>query len=184
MHNTKVFDNGCGGTAFVNGPEKLNVGHYAKSLGYTTFYAGKYLNNYGGGGNAGGGLERIPPGWDQWYGLKGNSKYYEYAVSNNGVAEHHGSDYATDYFTDRIANRTLEFLANATKNDTPFFAMLGSPASHGPNDPAPQVRVCSFRRVSGTVIRTPCPASLRAMTPLLALSLSLTYHHRARVSRS
>ncbi len=39
---------------------------------------------------------------------------------------------------DRIANRTLEFLANVTAHGTPFFAMMGTPASHGPNDPAPQ----------------------------------------------
>eukprot|EP00912_Choanoflagellata_sp_UC4_P000617 UC4_evm9s379 len=106
MHNTKVYGNDCGGQDFIDGPEKLNVGFYAKLHGYTTFYAGKYLNNYG--SPKVGGLSRIPPGWDQWYGLEGNSK-------------------------------TLEFLANATKNrDVPFFAMMGTPACHGPNDPAPQ----------------------------------------------
>ena len=75
----------------------------------------------------------------RWYGLVGNSKYYGYTVctGNNG-SEVHGHDYATDYFTDRIANRTLEFLANVTANKSPFFAMTGTPASHGPNDPAPQ----------------------------------------------
>lgn len=75
----------------------------------------------------------------RWYGLVGNSKYYGYTVctGNNG-SEVHGNDYATDYFTDRIANRTLEFLANVTAHKAPFFAMTGTPASHGPNDPAPQ----------------------------------------------
>ena len=34
-------------TMYTAGPEKLNVAHYAKEQGYTTFYAGKYLNNYG-----------------------------------------------------------------------------------------------------------------------------------------
>ena len=81
MHNTKVYNNGCGGTEYVAGPEKLNVAHYAKQLGcvfshnpskssppirtltlshtnarcthrpavgrYTTYYSGKYMNNYG-----------------------------------------------------------------------------------------------------------------------------------------
>ena len=87
-----------------------------------------------------GGLGRWPQGWDQWYGLQGNSKYYNYLVSNNGKTEQHGSDYHKDYFTDRLLNRSLEFLANATAegNDAPFFMMIGTPASHGPNDPAPQ----------------------------------------------
>lgn len=138
MHNTKVLNNKCGGKNFINGPEKLNIAHHAKKLGYTTFYAGKYLNNYG--NEDVGGTARIPNGWDQWYGLKGNSKYYDYTVSNNGVSEKHGDDYHLDYFTDRIANRSLEFLANVTKvgATAPFFMMLGTPASHGPNTPAPQ----------------------------------------------
>ena len=136
MHNIGVFDNRCGGVEFVAGPEKLNVAHYAKQQGYSTFYAGKYLNNYG--HPTVGGLARIPDGWDQWYGLQGNSKYYNYKVSNNGVSEAHGSDYHDDYFTDRLLNRSLEFLANATAQAAPFFMMIGTPAAHGPNDPAPQ----------------------------------------------
>jgi arylsulfatase A-like enzyme len=171
MHNTRVYGNDCGGMEWVNGPEKLNMATYLSNAGYTTFYAGKYLNNYG--SAKVGGCAHVPPGWDQcgqqrafcrpflpphtksisdkaarvvppfvarrWYGLVGNSKYYGYTVctGNNG-SEVHGQDYATDYFTDRIANRTLEFLANVTAHKSPFFAMTGTPASHGPNDPAPQ----------------------------------------------
>ena len=40
--------------------------------GYATFYAGKYLNQYGAAGA--GGLGHVPPGWDLWAGLKGNSR--------------------------------------------------------------------------------------------------------------
>jgi len=67
-------------------------------------------------------------------------RYYDYTVSNNGVAEKHGNDYALDYFTDRLANRSLEFIRNVTtaKTRVPFFMMIGTPAPHGPNDPAPQ----------------------------------------------
>eukprot|EP01047_Picozoa_sp_COSAG01_P046924 COSAG01_NODE_4440_length_5021_cov_5.654409_6_plen_328_part_00 len=137
MHNTEVYGNDCGEMAWVNGPEKLNVATYMKNKGYATFYAGKYLNNYG--NSKVGGCAHVPPGWDQWYGLVGNSKYYNYQVcTGNNNSEHHGSDYAADYFTDRIKNRTLQFLENVTANQTPFFAMMGTPASHGPNDPAPQ----------------------------------------------
>ena len=50
----------------------------------------------------------------------------------------HGTNYFDDYFTDAVANFTLDFIANATQKKTPFFAMLGTPACHGPNDPAPQ----------------------------------------------
>lgn len=68
----------------------------------------------------------------------GNSKYYNYVVSNNGVAEKHGHDYDKDYFTDRICNKSLEFLGTAISAKKPFLIMLGTPASHGPNEPAPQ----------------------------------------------
>ena len=138
MHNTKVFDNRCGGQEFINGAEKLNVAATLKAAKphYRTFYAGKYLNNYGTEGL--GGIERIPPGWDEWYGLKGNSKYYHYEVSNQGKLEKHGGDYEKDYFTDRVANRSLEFMRNQIKHGNPFFMTVATPASHGPNTPAPQ----------------------------------------------
>mmetsp|Transcript_9881 Transcript_9881/g.10962 ORF Transcript_9881/g.10962 Transcript_9881/m.10962 type:complete len:511 (+) Transcript_9881:21-1553(+) len=134
MHNTKVYDNGCGGTEWQEGPEKLNVAHFANSNGYKTFYAGKYLNNYG--TKPVGGVEHIPPGWTRWFGLVGNSKYYDYDVSNNGTLEHHGSNYATDYFTDYIKNKSISFIKETAGE--PFFVMLGSPAPHVPNIFAPQ----------------------------------------------
>ena len=89
MHNNGVPDNTCGGKAFVDpktGPERLNIAHYLKKAGYTCSYAGKYLNNYG--AKNVGGMTRIPDGWDQWFGLQGNSKYYNYQVSRNGVTEY------------------------------------------------------------------------------------------------
>ena len=78
----------------------------------------------------------------QWYGLFGNSKYYNYMVSANGVKEKHGNDYSQDYFTDYIANKSIDFLENHFGNDAtssgPIFMMMGTPACHGPNDQAPQ----------------------------------------------
>ena len=51
-------------------------------------------------------VSHVPPGWDSWLGLVGNSQYYHYSVSDNGVRVNHGNDYASDYFTDVIANRS------------------------------------------------------------------------------
>jgi arylsulfatase A-like enzyme len=98
MHNTEVYGNNCGEMAWVDGPEKLNMATYMKAQGYATYYAGKYLNNYG--TFKVGGCAHVPPGWDQWYGLVGNSKYYSYTVcTGNNQSEVHGNDYAKDYFT-------------------------------------------------------------------------------------
>ena len=90
------------------------------------------MNNYGQPGRR---LKRIP-GWDEWYGLQGNSKYWLRSLQP-GVAEHHGNDYYADYFTNRVANRSLEFMHNAISQEKPFFALVAL-ASHAPNTPAPQ----------------------------------------------
>ena len=64
-----------------------------KQAGYRTMYAGKYLNQYG--AREAGGVSHVPPGWDWWIGLVGNSKYYNYTLSINGKPQRHGDDYVT-----------------------------------------------------------------------------------------
>jgi len=58
------------------------------------------------------------------------------------VAEKHGSDYAHDYFTDRLRDRAVEFIADsaakAKTGESPFFAYIATPAPHRPSTPAPQ----------------------------------------------
>ena len=49
-------------------------------------------------------------GWSQWYGLVGNSVYYNYTLSNNGVAEVHHDNYTVDYLTDVLNRRAQLFL--------------------------------------------------------------------------
>lgn len=136
MHNTKAYNNGCGGTAFQQGPETKNVAWFAKQQGYTTYYSGKYLNNYGSDGT--GGVKYIPPGWDEWHALLGNSKYYNYQCSNNGKLVSHGHDYSKDYYTDVLKNESVAWLLNKWDRSTPFFMMVGTPCPHVPNNFAPQ----------------------------------------------
>ncbi|KAK5876666.1 hypothetical protein CesoFtcFv8_025998 [Champsocephalus esox] len=85
-----------------------------------TFFAGKYLNQYG--HSEAGGVEHVPPGWNYWVGLEKNSKYYNYTLSVNGKPEEHGADYSKDYLTDVLANRSLDFLQYKS-NYQPFFMM-------------------------------------------------------------
>lgn len=44
----------------------------------------------------------VPAGWDWWYGLVGNSRYYNYTLSVNGTWIDYG-DRPEDYLTDRIS---------------------------------------------------------------------------------
>lgn len=80
---------------------------------------------------------KIPPGWDRWLGLLGNSKYYNYGVSRDGTIEQHGEDYATDYFPDLVANYTVDFIYDSAKNhpDQPILAVNAWPTPHGPHTP-------------------------------------------------
>jgi N-acetylglucosamine-6-sulfatase len=84
-----------------------------------------------------GGTAHVPPGWTNWQGLVGNSRYYDYTLSSNGVAEKHGSSYAADYFPDVILNKTLAFL-DVHLGTAPVFAVLSTPSCHGPQTAAPQ----------------------------------------------
>nr|XP_002731690.2 PREDICTED: N-acetylglucosamine-6-sulfatase-like [Saccoglossus kowalevskii] len=140
VHNHGALNNSisgnCSSPLWQNGAEKSAFITYVKQMGYNTFFAGKYLNQYG--DKDAGGVEHIPPGWDWWNGLVHNSVYYNYKLSVNGTAETHGHDYKKDYLTDLINNRAQDFLTIQHENSKPFFMMLSTPACHAPFDSAPQ----------------------------------------------
>eukprot|EP01050_Picozoa_sp_SAG11_P038227 SAG11_NODE_15494_length_576_cov_1.018868_1_plen_165_part_01 len=81
QHNHHCLQNsvrtGCSSLSFRSGPETLSAAAALKKVGYTTMYAGKYLNAYGQGNASSptGGVEHVPVGWDNWLGLVGNSRY-------------------------------------------------------------------------------------------------------------
>eukprot|EP01083_Nonionella_stella_P013728 38622_1 len=141
VHNHGTTNNsingGCSNSTWQQNIEPKCMSVHIKNAGYTTFYSGKYLNLYG--LKFSGGPSYIPPGWDHWYGLVGNSRYYNYSISNNGKLETHGDDYYADYYTDLIHNQSVQFISSYDFNsEPPLFMMLGTPAAHGPFTPAPQ----------------------------------------------
>uniref|UniRef100_A0A182JMF2 Sulfatase N-terminal domain-containing protein n=1 Tax=Anopheles atroparvus TaxID=41427 RepID=A0A182JMF2_ANOAO len=122
-HNHRVTNNslsgGCYGTFWQQHIEPTLLPTILSKAGYQTFYAGKYLNQYF--------SETVPPGWSQWFGLHGNSRYYNFTVTENGRRV----GYEDLYFTDYLHSKVLDFI-NQVKQDTPFFAMVAPPAPHGP----------------------------------------------------
>eukprot|EP01147_Barroeca_monosierra_P008980 gene8980-1313_t len=135
IHNHGAVNNSaqgnCVGDDWKNTIEKDALAVHMKAAGYRTLYAGKYLNNYFG--------DYIPPGWTDWYGLHGNSRYYNYTMQNNNKTEKHGDKYDEDYLTDVLARRALQFL-NETSHDAqhPFLLWIGTPSAHASFTPAPQ----------------------------------------------
>jgi len=165
LHNGGALNNtvegNCNGPWWQEDAEQSSMAALLKTLGYQTSYAGKYLNMYGIPGSPGcqkfkngthsDGCRRVPPGWDRWLGLIGNSQYYNYGViksvdGGKTPAEEirHGKTYDVDYFPDLVANFTLESIrqfATTRKRSTdgededdnrPFLAVAAWPTAHMP----------------------------------------------------
>jgi N-acetylglucosamine-6-sulfatase len=128
-HNVKTINNtkegGCYSKEWIKTHEKNTLPVILKKSGYSTFYAGKYLNQYY--------SKDVPPGYDYFYGLHGNSKYYNYTLNENGNIVEYG-DNPEEYYTNVIKNQTKEFFKLQTK-EKPFFAMVSTPACHAPFQP-------------------------------------------------
>ncbi|XP_053124957.1 N-acetylglucosamine-6-sulfatase-like [Hemicordylus capensis] len=139
-HNHLVRNNSlegnCSSFLWQKSQEPFTFPVYLQKQGYQTFYAGKYLNQYG--DPSAGGVEHVPMGWNQWLGLVGNSKYYNYTLSANGREEKHGAIYEEDYLTDLLTNRSLEFLEKQSRR--PFLMVLAPPAAHSPWTAAPHYK--------------------------------------------
>ncbi|KAI5634206.1 sulfatase domain-containing protein [Phthorimaea operculella] len=135
VHNHNTHNNSRSGGCYGPTWQQHEDYTFAKLLhgsGYKTFYAGKYLNEYG--TKKSGGPERVPPGWTEWHGLVGNSVYYDYTISNNGVPTHSDDLYLTDV----IRHTAISFIDNHTDSGPPFLMVLAPPAPHQPFTPAPR----------------------------------------------
>eukprot|EP00052_Salpingoeca_macrocollata_P025573 m.232969 g.232969 ORF g.232969 m.232969 type:complete len:540 (+) comp22451_c0_seq9:744-2363(+) len=137
------IDGNCTSPAWEAALEPDALAVHVHRQGYRTLYAGKYLNQ----AHTPGGVppqfkhdpfKYIPPGWTDWYGLQGNSKYYNYSVSNNGTREDHGYNYENDYFTLQLHKRAIKFLQDVHAADSPFLMWIGTPSAHANFIPAPQ----------------------------------------------
>uniref|UniRef100_A0A1A9WMW8 Sulfatase N-terminal domain-containing protein n=1 Tax=Glossina brevipalpis TaxID=37001 RepID=A0A1A9WMW8_9MUSC len=119
-------------------PEALPV--LLQRQGYDTFFAGKYLNEYKG--------NEVPPGWKEFYGLHGNSRYYNYTLRENAF----NKTYESVYLTDLLSKRALKFINKRVNSNKPFFLMVAPPAPHQPFIPAERHKGF-FERV--TALKTP-----------------------------
>ena len=81
VHNTRVVNNtasgNCASVLWARTGERATLAVHLQRRNYSTFFAGKYMNEYGSG--AGGsswvtgehkalGYDWVPPGWDTWFG--------------------------------------------------------------------------------------------------------------------
>ncbi|EGD77704.1 hypothetical protein PTSG_12796 [Salpingoeca rosetta] len=134
IHNHGAVNNSvagnCYGEKWIQETEKDALAVHMNKAGYRSLYGGKYLNLYYGPSN--------PPGWTEWFGLYGNSRYYNYTIKDNDKTVKFGDKYDTDYLTDVLARRAVRFINESAAADEPFFLWLGTPSAHASFTPAPQ----------------------------------------------
>lgn len=152
-HNTGVLTNagpqGGYGTFVRNGNEQRTFPLQLQQAGYKTMLAGKYLNGYAEDPS------RIPPGWSEWFASPDFSMYfgYKYRLNENGTLRSYGTR-PTDYATDVVARKTMDFIHRAEDDDgQPFMAYVAATAPHIPLPPPP--RYLNNRYWRSAVPRTP-----------------------------
>jgi len=108
------------------GREESTVSTWLRGGGYRTALVGKYMNDYQG--------DRVPPGWDDWYGISGGHK--SHALNENGRIRHY--DPSRHHLDDVLSERAAGLVGHPPENGTPFFMWIGTQAPHAPADPAPR----------------------------------------------
>jgi N-acetylglucosamine-6-sulfatase len=148
-HDTQVYGNfGTRGgfQAFHRrGEERHTFAVALRHAGYRTAMMGKYLNGYGqaaGEGHVADGAATdvpatyVPPGWNEWDVAGWGYPEFNYTLNENGVLHRFGHR-PSDYLTDVIAHKGVEFIDDAARRHRPFFLELATFAPHSPYTPAP-----------------------------------------------
>jgi N-acetylglucosamine-6-sulfatase len=124
-HNHGVTSNNVGYPGLVEKENVLPV--WLKRAGYWTIHVGKFLNDYA----------RfvqpdtvVAPGWDQWYSVLGNTRYYGYDLFVNGTVRHHGSRRG-DHITHVLNRDAVRLVEEYAPKGHPFYLQLDQRAPHG-----------------------------------------------------
>jgi arylsulfatase A-like enzyme len=141
-HHHGVVDNVAprGGYAKLDHRNTLPV--WLHDAGWCTAHVGKYLNGYGAAEGPApatppdptahdappaGTTREIPPGWSRWF-TSFLKAYDDYYVNDDGTIVHFGTD-ESDYFTDVVARKAVDFVTSAPA-DKPFLLVLDFSAPH------------------------------------------------------
>jgi len=188
-HDTHVYGNfgSTGGfQAFHRrGEERHTFAIALQRAGYRTAMMGKYLNGYGQvAGHLADGTATdvpstfVPPGWDEWDVAGWGYPEFNYTLNENGVLRRYGHQ-PSDYLTDVLARKGVEFIHGAARDHTPFFLELATFAPHSPYAPAP------VDRQDFAGLRAPRPPSFDVLPShapqWLAAHPLLTHRQLARI---
>jgi N-acetylglucosamine-6-sulfatase len=141
-HNHKVYrndqPNGGFEEFYSRQHETSTLATWLQAAGYRTVLLGKYLNGYPSKDN----LTYIPVGWNEWYSSVKGSPFagYQYTINENGklVRYKETGEGESQYMTDVLARKTVDFIQRAGAEEVPFFVYLSTYAPHAPVQPAPR----------------------------------------------
>ena len=146
LHRSLIHNNSVSGGCYsTDWKEKIEPYHtfavHAQAAGYTTVFMGKYLNQY---------HSDVPKGWDYWYGLEGNSRYYNYTMVSKTptqptpIKHQHNDTYPNDYLPlvlQNISTHLLEKELGPNNGDgKPWLMVICWPTAHGPFQPEPKYK--------------------------------------------
>ncbi len=121
-HNHGVFANKPGYPTFRDKGDTLPV--WLSRAGYQTALFGKYMNGYPEVAGA-----DPAPGFSKWLSFEGDTRYYNYSLSNGRHLSEHGhkpQEYSTDVFTKKAES----FIHATTGGGRPFFLWMSYYAPH------------------------------------------------------
>jgi N-acetylglucosamine-6-sulfatase len=143
-HTTGVYSNAGpdGGWSAFQPSESDTIATALDGVGYRTALIGKYINGYGGEG------AYVPPGWDRWFAITGNGRYFNYTIYDDTRGHVSYGSRPKDYLTDVLRNKAVSFIRNSPIG-TPLFLVVTPFAPHDPSTAAP--------RHEGAFASTPVP---------------------------
>jgi N-acetylglucosamine-6-sulfatase len=172
-HDTGVFGNdgphGGFNVFHRRGEEQDTFALALQRAGYSTAMMGKYLNGYLS-PNADVAPTYVPPGWSDWQVVGNGYPEFNYTLNDNGTLEFYG-DQPSDYLTDVLARKGVDFINRSAAAGEPFFLELATFSPHHPFVPAPRDRhlyrgIQAPRGPSFDVLPTDAPHWLASHPPL------------------
>ena len=161
-HNHRVLSNAPPKGAFDafvrHGLEDRDLPLWLQEAGYETALVGKFLNGYG--MTEGLPADYVPPGWDEWDALVGNTayRYWDYTLNENGTLTPKSGEYQTNTLTDLA----LEFLGRQSPN-TPFFLSFNTAAPHGvEHEPTAPPALFPHPETVAAIATSPCHSRHRS----------------------
>ena len=140
-HNTHITSNGppYGGFSrfYELGEEQQTFNLALWRTGYETAMMGKYLNGYQPDGREGVPADYVPAGWSDWDVAGDGYPEFDYTLNENGHPTRYGSQ-PSEYLTDVLARKGLDFIDQASEAHRPFMLELATFSPHAPFVPAPR----------------------------------------------